>query len=57
MYPNHCQGIQTEMLGHTDDDFDKEEHRVDDQQCDDAGLALHRGKCSRVEDPHNRGGS
>jgi len=31
-------------VGHTDDDFHKEEDGVDDQQSDDAGLALHRGK-------------
>ena len=33
---------------YTDNDFNKEEHRVDDQQCDDAGLSFHRGNNTRI---------
>jgi len=32
----------------TDNDFNKEEHRVDDQQCDDAGLPFHRSNNTRI---------
>src|SRR5271155_5596587 len=32
----------------TDNDFNKEEHRFDYQQCDDAGLSFHPGNNTRI---------